>query len=80
MVQALLMVFPSGDTHVKFRVTRDMSFHSNYFLAMNKTRLYLSGPKVEKWSAKCTNVSVSVYKLYVHVCNYRCVFVQEGCL
>lgn len=48
MVQVLLMVFSSGDTHVKFRVRRDMSFHSNYSLAMNKTRLHLSGLKVEK--------------------------------
>lgn len=46
MVQALMMVFPSGDTHVKFRVTRDMSFHSNCSPAMNKTRSNLSGRKV----------------------------------
>lgn len=28
----------TGDTHVKFRVTGSMSFHSNDSLAMNKTR------------------------------------------
>lgn len=66
VVQALLMVPASGDTHVKFRVTRDMPSHSNYSLAMNKTGLHLSGAKVEKWSAKCINVRVSVN------CVYKC--------
>lgn len=44
-VQAFVVVFSSGDTHVKFtRVTRDVSLHSNYSQAMNKpTPLSKSG-------------------------------------
>lgn len=56
MVQAFPTVSPTGDTRVKFRVTRDMSFHSNYSLAMNKTRLHLwsrSGLKMCKCMCKC---------------------------
>lgn len=47
-VQAFVVVFSSGDTHVKFtRVTRDMSLHSNYSQAMNKpTPLSKSGEVV----------------------------------
>lgn len=62
MVQALMMVLPSEDTHVKFRLQSKV--HPNYSLPMNKRRVHLSGPK-------CTNVRGSIYKL----CLLECVFV-----
>lgn len=45
----------TGDIHVKFRVTGDMSFHSNESVAMNKTRLHFCGLQNVQMSSVSTN-------------------------